>query len=346
MPHRPRREHESALHLEPVAWLSAAERRSVLGSLKDLERERANERKARAHELDALRSSYRAELAAFVGADGWRRYAALRRRRAKTPRPRWIREATALADELGLHRARGRRIHRKYVEALHAQWGEGTFAAPSEILDPARSPWVTYAPPYAGSFWSYAWDRSGNVSDPVLARYLEEASGRTGSRIRTRLDGADDDDHLSAEYYTCHYAWHTALANGPLDAYVALTFRTSTFSGKVEDEWGLSTAVYNQWARVRFRVLGTTGLAESQESRIFNVTGAAWGDDESWSDSVAAPNDVRSFYFRTSAAFSQGEPLLLEAGVLNTTWFTCDDQSIETADDLDLRLARIEVRSR
>ena len=259
-------------------------------------------------------------------------------------RSHWIRDATALRDELGFHSSGATRIRKKYLEWVKALFADGTAAPPSEVLD-GRSPWVTYAPPYAGSFWSYSWDRSGNVSNPVLARYLDQASGRTGSSIRTRLDGADNDDHLSTDYYTCHYAWHTALANGPLDAYIALTFRSSSFSGKVEDEFGISSAVYNQWARVRFRVVSTAGLAESQESRIFNVTGAAWGDDESWSDTAAAPNDARSFYFRTGAKFSQGEPLLLEAGVLNTTWFTSDDQSIATADDLDLRLDGIMVRS-
>jgi hypothetical protein len=179
----------------------------------------------------------------------------------------------------------------------------------------------------------------------VLTRHLDEATGRIGSSIRTYLSGADDDDFVDAEYYTCFYAWHTALADGPLDAYLVFVFRTSTYSGQVHDEFGFSDAVYNQWARVRFRVTNRAGRGDSQESRIFNVAGAAYGDDESWDDYVAPPNDMRSFYFRTSTSFAQGEPLLLEAGVLNTTWFTADDQSIETADDMDLRLDRITVRS-
>lgn len=344
MPTGPRSKHDSAIRLEPVSWLTVPARRRIVGALTELDRERKKERKALAHQLGELRAEYRADIAAFVGNDAWRRYAALQKRSGRTRRSHWIREAAALREELGFDRGGARRIRKKYVGWVAALFADGTFARPSDVLD-GRSPWVTYAPPYAGSFWSYAWDRSGNVSKPVLARYLDQASGRTGSSIRTRLDGADNDDHLSTEYYTCHYAWHTALANGPLDAYLALTFRSSTYSGKVEDEFGISSAVYNQWARVRFRVVSTAGLAESQESRIFNVTGAAWGDDESWGDTAAAPNDARTFYFRTSAAFSQGEPLLLEAGVLNTTWFTSDDQSIETADDLDLRLDGIMVRS-
>jgi hypothetical protein len=37
--------------------------------------------------------------------------------------------------------------------------------------------------------------------------------------------------------------------------------------------------------------------------------------------------------------------VLLEAGIMNTTWFECDDESITTADDIELRLDRIMVRS-
>jgi hypothetical protein len=44
-------------------------------------------------------------------------------------------------------------------------------------------------------------------------------------------------------------------------------------------------------------------------------------------------------------AFAQGSALLLEAGVHNMTWFFADYESIKTADDLDLRLDRIMVRS-
>jgi hypothetical protein len=345
MPTRPKTQRASDLALEPVDWLSRAEHRRIQAALRTIEKERAGEQKNRALAIAELRSEYRERISALLGPDGSRRYKALRARAAKAPRARRTRDATALLHEIGFDRIRAQRIQKKYLESVKALLGDGTFSSPSDVLDAGRSPWVTYAAPYTGSFWSYAWDRSGNVRDPVLARYLDTATGRIGSSIETYLGGADNDDRLAAEYYTCFYAWHTALANGPLDAYLTFRFRTSTYSGEVHDEWGLSDVVYNQWARVRFRVVNTAGRRDSQDSRLFNVTGAASGDDESWNDVVAAPNDVRSFYFRTPGSFNQGEPLLLEAGVLNTTWFTSNDMSIETADDLDLRLDRIMVRS-
>jgi hypothetical protein len=113
----------------------------------------------------------------------------------------------------------------------------------------------------------------------------------------------------------------------------------------VRDEFGFSDATYNQWARARFRVVDPQGPADTQESRIFNIIDTAWADDASWDSYVAAPGDLHWYYFKTAASFAQGSALLVEAGIRNVTWFLSNDESIDTADDLDLRLERIMVRS-
>lgn len=169
------------------------------------------------------------------------------------------------------------------------------------------------------------------------AQHLEGARG---------ISGADDDDFLNADYYTSFRIWHQAIATGPLEAYLAFKFVTSTYSGQITDELGLSNATVNQWARSEFRVLAPDGIWDFQVSRMFNVLEVVWGGDVSWDNFVAAPNDIHWYYFRTSRSFTRGDQLLLEAGIRNLTWYTADDESVATADDLDLRLDRVLVRSR
>jgi hypothetical protein len=65
----------------------------------------------------------------------------------------------------------------------------------------------------------------------------------------------------------------------------------------------------------------------------------------SWNNYVSAPRDLHWYFFRTTIPFEQGRVILLEAGVRHMTWFTANDESITTADDLDLRLHQIMVRS-
>ena len=92
-------------------------------------------------------------------------------------------------------------------------------------------------------------------------------------------------------------------------------------------------------------MLNTDGVIDLFETRIFNFIDTDWGDGESWNDFVSMPRDIHYYYFRTEATFAQGSSLLLEAGVRNMTWFFANDESIKTADDLNLRLDRILVRS-
>jgi hypothetical protein len=91
--------------------------------------------------------------------------------------------------------------------------------------------------------------------------------------------------------------------------------------------------------------IATQNVLDTQESRIFNFIDTDWGDGTSWSNFVSAPRDIHWYYFKTAESFAQGSALVLEAGVWNSTWYFADDESITTADDLDLRLDRIMVRS-
>ena len=86
-------------------------------------------------------------------------------------------------------------------------------------------------------------------------------------------------------------------------------------------------------------------MLDTQESRIFNFIDTDWGDGTPWSNFVSAPRDLHWYYFKTAESFAQGSALVLEAGVWNSTWYFADDESIKTANDLDLRLDRIMVRS-
>ena len=339
--------HKHEVRLGRVDWLAEAVRRRASGRLLDLDRKAAQENKALARQLEALRSEYRRNLSTIIGSGGMRRYRELRKKLSKAPRSQRLRESSRLLDEIGVDRARATRLGKAYLEAARKFLGRNDAQLPPRppLVGSRCSPWITYVAPYGGYLWSYAWNRSDEASDPVLARHLDPLTGRIGSSIQTRLSGADNDDFLNADYYTALNVWHTALATGPLEGYLAFEFSVSTYSGQVSDEFGFSDATYSQFARARFRAADPQGPLDTQESRIFNLIDTVWGDDDWWSNYVAVPRDLHWYYFRTAASFAQGSALLLEAGIWNVTWFTSDDESITTADDLDLRLDRIMVRS-
>lgn len=339
--------HKSDVRLDPIDSVSEAVRRRTRSKLLDLDEKSAKQNQALARQLRALKSEYRRNLSALMGAGAMRRYKELRKELAEAPRSQRIRESRTLLDEIGFDRVRAARLRKAYLDSARKLLRLDDVRIPPRgpLLDAHKSPWVTYTAPYGGYFWSYAWSRSDEASDPMLARYLDRITGQIGSSIQTRLSGADDDDFLNAEYYTSLNTWHTALAIGPLEGYLALEFRTSTYSGQVSDEFGFSNATFSQFARARFRVLDSQGPLDTQESRIFNVIDTDWGDGASWSNYVSVPRDVHWYYFKTAASFDQGSALVLEAGVWNISWFIADDESITTVDDLDLRLDRIMVRS-
>ena len=315
------------------------------GNLIRLDKERTQASKSNVRELKALRADYRGSLSELVGPRGMRQLRELRNQRSKVPRSRRIRRTHALLDEIGIDRAQLLRLQRRYVDDARALLSDERLVGLPPVPGTCESPWVTYTAPFSGYLWSFWWQRSSNPDNPVLARHLDNATGRIGSSIQTRLSDADDDDFLTAEYYTALNVWHTALASGPLEAYLAFEFNTSTYSGEVKDEFGFSDATYTEWARARFLTLDSQGLSQTQESRIFNTIDVDWGDGDSWSNYVFTPRDIHWYYFKTTASYDQGTSILLEAGIRNMTWFEANDESVKTAVDLDLRLDRIMVRS-
>jgi hypothetical protein len=339
--------HKSGVRLKPIDWLSESVRRRARSKLLAADEKSAKQNQALARQLMALRSEYRRNLAALIGAGGMRRYRELREKLAKAPRAQRIREARRLLEEIGFDRVRAERLRKQYRDTARKLLKLDDVRIPPGVVLPDThcSPWVTYTAPYGGFFWSFAWSRSDEASNPVLTRHLDNVTGQIGSAIDTRLSGADDDDFVEAEYYTALNTWHTAQATGPLEGYLAFEFSVSTYSGRVSDEYGFSNATFSQLARARFRVSDTQNVLDTQESRIFNFIDTDWGDGTSWSNFVSAPRDIHWYYFKTAESFAQGSALVLEAGVWNSTWYFADDESITTADDLDLRLDRIMVRS-
>jgi hypothetical protein len=329
-----------------TAGSSADQIRRARRDLLALEKDRAEASKSTARELRSLSAHYRRDLSDLVGAGGMRQLRQLRKNRSTMTRAQRTRRIDALLNEEGVDRARLRRLQKTYADDARVLLSRGN----EKPVNPPRlpgdcSPWVTYKAPYAGYFWSYHWQRTSNVSLPELTRHLDSSNGRIGSSIKTHVSGAGDDESLIADYYTGLNVWHTAQATGPLEAYLAFEFTTSSYSGKVKDEFGFSFAVWQQWAAANFLALESQSQFERQESRLLVTVDTAWGDDKDWSDYAEKPRDIHYYYFRTAATFEQGTSLLLEAGISTHNWFEADDESITLAEDVDLRLDRIMVRS-
>lgn len=335
------------VYLKPVTFLPDSVRRRTQRSLAGLTRREESEMRALGQQVRARRAEYRKALAQLMGSAGARRYRDLRNELAGEPRSRRLRSSRKLLDEIGFDRAPAARLRATYSADVRKLLSVGDARPAPRHVPPLDecSPWVTYTPPYHGWRWSYVWHRSDEADDPVLARYLDSATGRIGSSIKTRLSGADDDDAVDVEYYTGLSVWHTTLGQGQLEGYIAFEFRTSTYSGQVRDEFGFSDATFSQWAKARLVAVDAQGPTETTHSIVFNYIDVAWGEDKSWDRIVFRPGDIHWYYFRTTAGFEQGRAVILEAGIQNVTWFTANDQSITTADDLDLRLERIMVRT-
>lgn len=328
------------------AGTSADRMRSARRDLLRLEKDRTNAIKSNARELRSLGARYRSSVSELIGASGMRQLRKIRKNRSTMSRSQRTRRINQVLEEEGIDRAKLRRLQREYRSDARVLLPHDDLTNPRPPRLPGScEPWVTYTAPYAGYFWSYEWTRTSNVDVPQLSRYLDKASGRIGSSINTRVSGADDDDSLVADYYTGLNVWHTAQATGPLEVYIAFQFTTSSYSGKVRDEFGFSDAVWQQWAAANFLALESQSQFEKQESRMLVTVDTAWGDDKDWSDYAEKPRDIHYYYFRTAATFEQGTSLLLEAGISTHNWFEANDESITLAEDVDLRLDRIMVRS-
>ena len=323
------------------AQLSLARR-----TLVEVNRARAEEAHSVRDELRGLRDEYRDAIAELIGPAGMRRLRKLGSDRSGASRAQIIRRTRTLLRNEGVDQTRLQRIQERYEQEARAIISAFDGPARHRPLDGGcDGPWVTYSAPFGGYAWAYAWERTANPSNPVLISHLDAQAARVGSSIQAKVSGAGDDDFLSASYYTGLNRWHTALDTGPLEVYLGFEFNASTYSGKVTDEFGFSFAVYHQWAGARLTAVGAQGGSESQRSRILAFIGVAWGENDSWDYYAEKPRDMHWYHFRTTTSFQQGEAVLLEGGVENMTWFEANDQSIAMADDVNLRLDRIMVRS-
>lgn len=348
MPGQRESAHESQVQLGPVDAPASVQRRmqTALGKTAS-ESIRANT--AIARELRSLQTEYRKELAKLVGAPAMRDLNALRASRSELTRSQRTRRSRAVLEDAGVDPAEVAAVRRRYLDAARDLLARASetfpYRTPSDRL--CDGPWVTYTAPFGGWVWSFNWQRTANPADPTLTRYLDVTTGRIGSRIRTKVSGAGDDDRLVAEYYTGLNVWHTPSKTGPLEVYVAFEFATSAYSGKVTDETGFSDVTYSQFARARMLAADAQVPVqqEAQETLVYNLIDFVWGEDLSWSKQVFEPRDIHWYHFKTAATFQQDSLVLLEGGIRHMTWFETNDQSVSTAADLDLRLDRIMVRS-
>ena len=348
MPRNRTTEHRTGERLARSPWLTDATRRRMLNALRKHDADSVRLNQAVVRELRTLRSEYRRTVAALMGPAGARRFRALRNEMAEAPRAQKLRASRALLDTIGFNHERADGLRKQYLAATSKLLRFRDFQIPPDriVVDDRCSPNVTYTAPYDGFSSGFSWSRSDEADDPELTLYLDMATGECGSAIKTRLSGADDDDDVTVDVLTGLRVWHTAQATGPLEGYIAFEFNTSTYSGTVSDEWGFSDATFSQFARASLRVLNTDGVIDQFESRIFNFIDTSWGGSgTSWNNFVSTPRDIHYYYFRTEASFAQGSSLMLEAGVHHMSWFIANDMSIKTADDLNLRLDRIVVRS-
>ena len=321
--------------------------RRTRSRLRALDKERRQVDTAILGELELLRAAYRRSTTQLVGAAGMRQLRTIRSKQENTSRTRIIRETKALLEKIGVDRTQLDALQRTYRDAARS------LVSRRDILEPRPprptrqcGPWVTYTAPFNGFFWSFAWERSGSADTPVLTRHLDRATGRIGSSIELEVSDAGDNDRATADYYTGLNVWHTTLATGPLEVYLAFEFTASDWSGRVRDEFGFSDATYHQWAGARLLALDPLGPSEeSQESRILHLIEFVWGEDDDWSEYAEKPRDIHWYRFKTGATFEQGRSVLLEAGIVNFSWFRANDESVTMSDDVDLRLDRIVVRT-
>lgn len=347
MARKPKQAQKSAMQLGSAESGSAAiprARRLLLGSDKARQKETAQHLRG----IRSLKAEYRESLAKLLGRRGKRELDEIRSGMTKRTRAHKNRQVRALLDDIG--------VDYRLIAALQKEYSDRARALNESLTGPllntrpddpfCNSPWVTYTAPFGGYSWSYNWDRSSGPDDPDMDRHLDVATGMVGSEITSRLTDAGDNEHLTAEYYTGLNVRHTALAFGRLEVYLAFEFSASSYSGKVDDEYGFSSATYSQWAKARLTTLGTqTGGPISFDRLMFNMIDTDWGDGASWSNYIAPDRDRHWYRFLTTATFLQGESAFIEGGIQHMSWFVANDESVAMRSNMTMFLERIMVRS-
>src|SRR5688572_7826713 len=324
--------------------------RRLRSALKKREKESARSLGAINRELNALEADYQKGLSKLIGRGCLRELNEIRNKGAKLSRSQKERRAFSALNECGVHRAQILELRLPYLKKARDILARDPSLSGIKIPhdEPCDGPIVTHVPPYSGWYWSYYWERTSNPRVPVIERYLDSATGRVGSRIRTRVDDADNDDRVYVEYHTGFNVWHTPQMNGPLEVQLTFGFTNAVFEGEVFDEmWAFSDVTHVQFAQARMRATDSQDPNQYDDAlrHIDDVVHYDWGEDHLWLEPIASPFETRSYRFRTAATFYQGSPVVLHAGVRHVTRFEADDQSVVTHANIDLKLARIEVRS-
>ena len=340
---------QSAIHV-PSPGSNDASARRLLSALKTREKDAGRFVGAMNRELNALEGEYQRRLSQLLGRGCLRELYEIRHKGAKLSRSQKERRALSALKECGVHRGQILELRLPYLKRTRDIIARDARAAGVKIPQDqlCDGPVVTYLPPYRGWYWSYYWERSSNPRVPVIERYLDSVTGRVGSRIRTRVDDADDDDRVYVEYHTGFNVWHTPQRNGPLEVQLTFGFTNALLEGEVFDEmWAFSDVTHVQFAEARMRATDSQNPNQFDDAlhHIDDVVHYDWGEDHPWVQTIASPFETRTYRFRTAATFYQGSPVLLHAGVRHVTRFQANDQSVLTHANIDLKLTRIEVRS-
>lgn len=208
----------------------------------------------------------------------------------------------------------------------------------------ANDSWIVYSPPYPGYFWSYEWERSDEPDDPVLTRSLDQNSGQIGSLIQTRLSGADDDDFMNVDYYTAFKLWHQVRETGYLEAYLALRVTNLNYSRTADNEWGFSSFWLGQLTFPQLRILAPDETWDIKTRSIYGINESDRGTFP-WVEWEFPPSDIHWFYVRSDQCYTASSWVLLEAALQNGVFYTANDYSITTTNDVELVLDRVAVRS-
>ena len=347
MPRTGKSAHKSGFRMA-AGGSKAGKSRRLRSALRKREQQSTRAFGATRRALDALRSEYRKRLAKLLGRAGLRQLDEIRSR-AKLSRAQRERRALAVLSTSGVNCCELLDLRGPYLKKARDLLGQfATVADPRPPhADPCGGPVAVYVPPYDGWSWSYFWERSSGPQDPVLDRYLDSATGRVGSRIRTAVTEAGDDDHLYAEYDTGVDVWHTPQRNGPLEVQLTFEFADALIEGKATDDWFWSELTHAQFvqARVVATHLADPSFVDDALHLIDTVSEYEDDGDDTWIKQIAGPFETRSYRFRTAVGFVQGSTVQLHAGVRQATSFHTNDFSVVTNTNIDLKLTRIEVRS-
>jgi hypothetical protein len=348
MPRAGKSAQKSDIRIAP-AGSNAAGARRVISALKKREKESARSIGAINRELNALKAEYQKGLSKLIGRGCLRELNEIRNKGAKLSRSQKERRGRSALNECGVHRAQILELRLPYLkkarDILARDPSLSGIKAPH--VEPCDSPFVTYVPPYRGWDWSFYWERTSNPRDPIIEHYLDAATGRVGSRIKTSVADADDDDRVYVEYRTGFNVWYTPQITGPIEVHLTFDVANAVLVGKVTDEWFLSSVIYEQTLDLILRATNSQNPNQYEDIVYYidGVIGSEAGEDETWSKQIASPFEKRTYRFRTAETFYQGSSILLQAGLRHITQWATDDQSVSTNANIDLYLTRMEVRS-